>query len=453
VAPPPIDPKVTRDALNDEQRSAAACVVDNHESVFLTGAAGTGKSFLLRYLIDELERRFPGGVAVTASTGIAASHVQGVTVHSWAGIGLGKGSAAKLVEKVSSNGAATARWQKASALVIDEVSMLDSNILDALDLIGRAVRATPLPFGGLLLILCGDFFQLPPVSLGQYGAGFAFDASAWQAARVRTVELRTVVRQQGDSAFIELLAPVRVGVCSEETTVALAGCHVDVKPLPEGGILPTKLYCLNKNVDEENNAHLALLAGQPLTLPASDSFRGQPDPDAQRRLLDMIDKKAPRTLQLKRHAQVLLSKNMPERGLVNGSRGLVTDFVDVPCHDVYGVAPGTYTCPVVHFDNGVDLVVKPVSFFQGGPGGAIVRVQLPLKLAWALTVHKSQGMSLSRAELMLHDAFDYGQVYVALSRVTSLAGLWVTGGRITQRVVMAHPAVLAFYRGVGCLQG
>ena len=127
----------------------------------------------------------------------------------------------------------------------------------------------------------------------------------------------------------------------------------------------------------------------------------------------------------------------------------VVRYVEQFC-DGWGIPAGKYTCPLVRFDNGVELGVQPASSFQGGPGGAIIRIQLPLKLAWALTVHKSQGMSLSRAELMLDDAFDFGQVYVALSRVTSLGGLWVRGGTITQRVIKAHPDVLAFYRAVGC---
>jgi ATP-dependent DNA helicase PIF1 len=156
------------------------------QNAFLTGAAGVGKSYLLRYVIQELERRYPGGVAVTAPTGIAASHVQGTTIHSWSGIGLGKGSAQMLLQKVQGNSAACDRWRKARALVVDEISMLDSGLLDALDFIGRNVRtASHLPFGGLQLLFCGDFLQLPPVSLGQYGASFAFASRAWAQAAVQ----------------------------------------------------------------------------------------------------------------------------------------------------------------------------------------------------------------------------------------------------------------------------
>jgi len=168
----------------------------------------------------------------------------------------------------------------------------------------------------------------------------------------------------------------------------------------------------------------------------------------QQRLRELVDKKAVGALELKVGAQCLLTKNMPEVHLVNGSRGVVVGFADQWC-DSYGVPAAEYHCPIVQFDSGQRLHVQPSSFFQGGPGGAIVRIALPLKLAWALTVHKSQGMSLSRAELMLSDAFDFGQVYVALSRVTSLEGLWIRGGRVTQAVVKAHPNVLTFYRSIG----
>ena len=179
------------------------------------------------------------GVPVTAPTGIAASHIGGQTIHSWAGIGLGKGDLEKLLAKVTSNHTAVDRWCRAKALVIDEVSMLDGHLFKMLEAIGRAVRGSSLPFGGIQLVFCGDFFQLPPVSLAW--AGFAFQTPAWASCNVTTHVLTEIVRQQGDQPFIGLLNEVRVGLCSPATTQALAACHVNVKPRPTDGILPTRL--------------------------------------------------------------------------------------------------------------------------------------------------------------------------------------------------------------------
>jgi hypothetical protein len=299
IPPAPKVAPIPRSALNPEQLAASERVLSGRNT-FLTGAAGVGKSYVLRYMIQELEVRHPAGVAVTASTGIAASHIGGLTVHSWAGIGLGKGSPQALVNKVLSNHAAVQRWIRAKVLVIDEVSMLDSGLLDALDMVGRMARNAPaLPFGGLLLVACGDFFQLPPVSLGIGAARFAFEANAWAEARVETIELRTVVRQHGDDAFISLLGPVRLGHCSAATSAALAACHVDSKPLPTDGITPTKLYCKNVNVDEENGRQLEGLAGAPVSLVAIDTFKGDYDRDTCARLLELVEKKAVGKLLLK----------------------------------------------------------------------------------------------------------------------------------------------------------
>jgi len=247
--------------------------------------------------------QLPGRVAVTAPTGIAASHVQGQTIHSWAGIGLGKGSVDTVVSKALGNSGACDRWRAASVLVIDEVSMLDSHLFSVLDTLGRAARGNSAtihePFGGLQLVLCGDFFQLPPVSLGKFGNGFAFQSASWGEAGVRTVELRTIVRQQGDRAFIDLLTPVRVGVCSPATTAALSACHVDRKALPRDGILPTKLYCKNANVDAENLRHLNALPGTAVRFVASDQFRGDYSSETEKKLLDLVEKKAASELLLK----------------------------------------------------------------------------------------------------------------------------------------------------------
>jgi ATP-dependent DNA helicase PIF1 len=235
----------------------------------------------------------------------------------------------------------------------------------------------------------------------------------------------------------------------------LEACHVSKKPIPADGIVPTKLYCTNRNVDAENDRNLAALKGKEMVFTAEDVFKGTYTYDVQKSISDAMDKKSPTQLKLKIGAQVILTRNMPDRNLVNGSRGVVKSFQearvdfdeedDYKCSKYSKAKDSHKLYPVVHFSNGVQMLVREESVFQGGSSGAMIRYQLPLKLAWSLTVHKSQGMTIERAELQLDDAFDYGQVYVALSRITSLEGLWVRGGSITQSVVKAHPKVKAFY--------
>lgn len=437
-------PKVQRTSLNAEQVRAAD-TARGGANCFFTGPAGVGKSYLLRYTVQELQARHPGEreIAVTAPTGIAASHVNGVTIHSFGGIGLGKGSSETLLRKVEGNPAAVTRWSKVKALVVDEVSMLDSKLFDALDLIARTVRGRLMePFGGIQLVLSGDFYQLPPISLGQYGAGFVFEATAWRTCCVRTLLLSCIVRQQGDQAFIMHLNRVRLGQCPPATTAALAACHINRKPLPSDGILPTKLYCKNKAVDEVNMAKLRALEGNEEIFYAKDRFKsGSPDAAIKKQLLNAMEKKSVQELHLKIGAQVMLTRNRPDLKLVNGSRGVVVGFTVAHCQK----SDSNVRCPVVRFDSGTQLTVTMFETFQAIQGLAMTRLQCPLKLAWALTVHKSQGMTLSRAELQLDDAFEFAQVYVALSRVISMEGLWIRGGEITQAVVKAHPAAHRFY--------
>lgn len=270
------------------------------------------------------------------------------------------------------------------------------------------------------------------------------------------VELKEVVRQSGDNSFINMLNQVRIGTCTNETTLALKACHVSKKPIPSDGIVPTKLYCTNRNVDAENDRNLAALKGKEMVFHASDMFKGTYTREVQKSISEAMNKKMPAQLKLKVGAQVILTRNMPDKNLVNGSRGVVKSFKqmrneydDEDDYKSFNSSERNKLFPVVHFSNGVQMLVREESVFQGGSSGAMTRFQLPLKLAWSLTVHKSQGMTIERAELQLDDAFDYGQVYVALSRITSLNGLWVRGGSITQAVVKAHPKVKAFYQNNG----
>ena len=447
-------------SLSTTQRSIAQRVLRRGENLFLTGPAGTGKSYLFSYITQELLRAHPAAddVAVTAPTGVAAVNVGGQTIHSWAGVGLGRGSVDSLIARVGKSGKASRRWKNAKVLLIDEISMLDSSLFDALALIGAAVREVNAPFGGLQLILCGDFYQLPPVGLNpEGGKSFAFDSLAWRLANVVTVKLTEVMRQKSDQLFIPILNEIREGELSAATVRALATCHVSRKARPTDGILPTRLYCKNRDVDKENTARLASLAAAPQIFDAAgtDVYKGDAASNARTRqtVCDYAEKKVPRRLVLKLGAQVVLLRNLDQRAqLVNGSRGVVVRFEQSRGGEKEKGGYGAVECkgallPVIRFDCGVERRIGLYEVWVGrGALGSLTRRQLPLKLAWALTVHKSQGMSLSRVEVNVGDAFDFGQVYVALSRAESRGGLWLSGPAIENRVVKAHPLVKEFYR-------
>jgi len=438
---------VTRESLNKEQLLAAQQVLERSKSAFITGGAGTGKSHVLKYIIQNLQDiHGPSAVGVTAPTGAAAINVGGQTIHSFAGIGIGQGSKEHLTWKVKRSKNAIERWTSAKVLIIDEVSMLDMDLFDTLDHIARHVRENlKAPFGGLQVVTVGDFFQLPPV---ENGDAFCFRSKAWRELGLldkdNKIELRQVVRQN-DIGFINLLNAVRIGVVTPLTTQILARHLVSLKPTPKDGIVPTRVFCTNKDVDRENIDRLNEIQGQVVQCIAQDKVVYEPshDPAATKKaILESIDKFVPRILNLKVGAQVMLLKNRgpstsgTPSNLASGSRGVVVKFDE----------RGDKMLPVVRFDDGQVINVAYVETLQSGPDGdgQISRSQIPLKLAWAVTVHKSQGLTLSRAVLEIASAFDYGQAYVALSRVSSLTGLWLTRP-INRQSIKAHPLVLDFY--------
>ncbi|CAE8634173.1 unnamed protein product [Polarella glacialis] len=417
--------------LTDEQRKWTAEALKG-QSLFLTGEAGTGKSFLLAYIVQELKKTKM--VACTASTGIVAASLGGCTIHSFAGVGIAKLPPEENIARVANNINSSNRWRETQVLVLDEVSMIDASLFTLLEKIARRTRGVDQPWGGLQLIVCGDFLQLPPVESN----GFAFETEAWRCMKMQTAELVTPIRQQGDKAFLAMLSEIRIGICSSLTAQSLSQCSNAAKPAPTDGIAPTRLYCVNKDVDAENAARLAELPGAEEEVRAMDEFKDMMH-SSRKKAADQMDKAAPSVLKLKIGAQVILTKNNPSQGIVNGTRGVIESWGE---KDERGLRSASVRC-----DNGSVVLVEPVSYTQSDASGVgeLLRIQLPLKLGWALTVHRAQGCTLSRAELQLENAFDCGQVYVALSRVKSLAGLWIKGKPVTQKEVKAHPAVLEFY--------
>jgi len=460
--------------LSNEQRHVKSLVVDRGQSVFFTGPAGTGKSVLMRAIIQDLKKKYardPERIAVTASTGLAACNIGGMTLHSFAGIGLGKEDAQTLVKKIRRNPKAKTRWLKTKTLIIDEISMVDGDLFDKLSQIGRIIRNNGRPWGGIQLVITGDFFQLPPVPEGNQkrDVKFAFDAATWSMSIDHTIGLTEVFRQR-DPEFAAMLNEMRLGRISDRTVKNFQALSRPIEA--EDGLEVTELFPTRNEVENSNQRRLKALPGKSYRYDAIDS--GSADPATRDRLL--VNMMAPPTIELKKNAQVMLIKNIDEQ-LVNGSLGTVKAFMteasfEIRCGGDLGSDDDSdmkkrvraftnalsgnadargdnreYPLVEFHLVDGSrrSILCCPEDWKVELPTGETQasRKQLPLILAWALSIHKAQGQTLERVKVDLGKVFEKGQAYVALSRATTQQGLQVL--RFQKDKVMAHPRVVGFY--------
>ena len=374
------------------------------ESVLLTGSAGAGKTFVLNQFI-KLAKASGKHVSTTATTGLAATHLNGLTIHSWSGIGI----LDDLPQNFADNMGKGRREiiTKTDVLVIDEISMLHDFRLDMIDSICRSVRSKDEPFGGIQLIMSGDFFQLPPINRGDARAGgFVVNSHVWQEIDPTICYLNEQHRQE-DEELLDILNSMRAG--------NLRRCHAEtllsrVDAIPEGNAVLTELHTVNTDVDKINDLHLDKLIGDELFYTQTSTGSKNYVENLQRSVL------APAVLRLKKGAFVMAVKNSSEKKYANGSLGEVIDFEPVTEY------------PVVKFNNGRTVTIQPDTWeLRDGDKKRASITQIPLRLAWAITVHKSQGMTLDAARIDLRKAFVEGMGYVALSRVKNLRNLYLSG--------------------------
>jgi ATP-dependent DNA helicase PIF1 len=423
----------------DEDQKRAVDFAVTGKSFFLTGAGGTGKSYVIRSIVEALHKEGKD-VALTAMTGCAALLLgKGAkTLHSWAGIGLGKESADIIVSKIKKSFKAKKNWLSMDCLIIDEISMMTPDLLDKLDLIGRGVRKNmgKRPFGGLQVILVGDMYQLPPVNKEQENM-FVFEADIWKTVINDYVILKTVHRQS-DPVFLKILEEARKGKLSQESIAILETRRNNEWKKLE--IKPTLLFTRRADVEQINMTQLKKCQGPDVIFKAKTvyspaAFAVHASDQDKTWATEKMDKNGAYVpeLTLRVGAQVMLLTNKDvEHGLVNGSRGVIERFCD-----------GPEPLPMVKFKNGEVIIIERASWASEDLEG-FNREQIPLRLAYAVTIHKAQGATLDCALIDIGDnTFEYGQAYVALSRVKSLDCLYIWD--LAPSAFMVHPKVKEFF--------
>jgi ATP-dependent DNA helicase PIF1 len=443
--------------LSKEQQIAFDKYIQGH-NIFITGPGGSGKSALIRLINDHAYKKFKG-IYVTAMTGCAAVllNCKAKTLHSWAGIGLGNGTIEQLVTKIKKNKFAKALWKSTDILVVDEVSMLSLKLFNVLNAIGKAVRNNPKPFGGIQLIFSGDFFQLPPVGDKDESdtQRFCFESEDWNNVFNPHCQIQLVkIFRQTDEIYSTILNQIREGKIrrkSNDLILQYVGRPFAANLVAE----PTKLFPTRVKVENINNTKMSALQSDEKEfkikyLKDLEMTRAEramrcdyTDKDIQMELEFLASNLiCEKEMKLKVGAQVMSIINIQsDRGLdvCNGSQGIITGFCAVS------------GCPQVKFNNGIEMIMtRNVWASDKIPGIGVS--QVPLILAWALTIHKSQGATLDAAEIDVGSGiFECGQTYVALSRVKNLDGLYLTSFDASK--IRINKKVKDFYDNLTLNQG
>lgn len=421
------------------RQTDALRILNAGANVFLTGAPGAGKTYVLNQFVKQARQR-GASVAVTASTGIAATHLNGQTIHSWSGVGVAQVMTDTLLKQIKTRRGK--RIRATDILVIDEISMMHAWLFDMVDQACRAVRRSPKPFGGLQVVMSGDLFQLPPVSntrrdrelvapppelvamreryakAGRNPNGFVTESLIWPELNPVVCYL-TEQHRQDTGQLLDVLTDIRQGTVTDTDRQAL-DTRIGVEPA--GDDIAISLYPNNRQADALNDSKLAQI-NEP-------EHRFEAESSGQVSLIKRLKSTmlAPEILSLKVGAAVMALRNDTNQQYVNGSLGTVVDFVST--------TEGEY--PMVDFENGHTVIMQPAAWEMMDGETVLASVkQVPLRCAWAITIHKSQGMTLDRARMDLRRTFAPGMGYVALSRVESMDGLYLDG--INERAFLVSP--------------
>jgi ATP-dependent DNA helicase PIF1 len=419
-------------------QSEALNILKTGANVFLTGEPGAGKTHTINIFVNYL-RDHDVEPAITASTGIAATHIGGMTIHSWSGLGIKTKLDKYDLDKIATSEYIVKRINRTKVLIIDEISMLSTNMLDMVDMVCREIKQSDEPFGGIQVILVGDFFQLPPIVkrnyedrkqsslMGTREAGnsgtFAYESGAWDRARLIVCYLNEQHRQD-DAQFLSVLSGIRANNISKEHLDHITSRQIEYDDFSQEELMNiTKLFSHNIDVDRVNDAELAKLEEETKVFRMIGSGSDKMVESLKKGCL------SPENLELKVGAVVMCTKNNQKERFVNGTLGVVTGFEEFTGH------------PIIKTKNGRSITIAPVDWSVEDNGKIRAQItQVPLRLAWAITVHKSQGMSMDAAVMDLSQVFEFGQGYVALSRVCRLSGLYLLG--INEHALKVHPQIL-----------
>ncbi len=434
----------TTNQINDEinftrKQQIAFDLMVNGSNIFVTGPGGCGKSFIINKFIDFYRREREEEnkrIYVTSTTGLSALIIGGQTIHRFCGIGVGDKSIEEYEKKIRQNAKLKERYMKTKVLIIDEISMMDPDMFDKIDLLFRKVRKNlDTPFGGIQLILSGDLLQLPPVN----ATGFVFDAFNWDDT-INNIIYLNENKRQNEINFQNILNKVRIGIIDQDV-MSLLESRRGIEPNNEFGVKPSKLFSKRKRVKEINDEELNRLieTGETKNIfNATYKFGNnvkEENKEFMRQLINEVTDIEDEII-LTTKCQVMLRINIPDLKLANGSRGIIVGFQH------------TTNNPIVQFLDGRILEIAPHSWDISDNKDVVHKIQIPLQLAFAISFHKAQGSTLDYAIIDIgRDVFEYGQTYVALSRVKNIDGLFIAEN-IDYTKIRANPRVLTFYENL-----